>query len=382
MNIELSANEERIVNIAADFARDHVMANAPQWEADRYWPLESLKAAADAGLTGLLVPAEQGGKALSCTAMARVMEELASADMAFAFALVVHNNLMGNIAKNGSQEIRERYLPALDRMDKAGTFLLTEPQSGSDAANVLTTATRDGEHWVLNGAKAWSSNGVGAQILSVYAQTDPSAGWRGVACFLVDTDTPGVIREPAYEILGGHALGACGFRFESARVPDTDLLVGPEAGFKAAMAGIDIARASVAAMCAGMLRTSLNTALETTRTRAAFGKTLDQFQGLQWQLADVATNRHAARLMAYEACGKIDRGEDAALDAAHAKKFATRVALTGISECMQAMGANGLKHEYPFARHLACAKIAQYLDGSTEIQNVVISRALQRGPVL
>jgi alkylation response protein AidB-like acyl-CoA dehydrogenase len=199
---------------------------------------------------------------------------------------------------------------------------------------------------------------------------------------LVDTDTPGVVREPAYEILGGHALGACGFRFESCKVSNADLLVGPEVGFKAAMAGIDIARASVAAMCAGMLRTSLNTALQTSRTRSAFGKTLDQFQGLQWQLADVATDRHAARLMAYEACGKIDRGEDAALDAAHAKKFATRAALSGISECMQAMGANGLKHEYPLARLLACAKIAQYLDGSTEIQNVVISRALQRGPVL
>jgi len=371
MNIQLSDSEQRIVDIAADFAVNHVAVNASAWEAERRWPIESLKAAADAGLTGLLVPTEHGGKAISCTAMARVMEELASADMAFAFALVVHNNLMGNIAKNAGDELRERYLPALARMDKAGTFLLTEPQSGSDAANVLTTATRDDKHWVLNGSKAWASNGVGAQTLSVYAQTDPSAGWRGVACFLVDTDAPGVVREPAYEILGGHALGASGFRFESCRVSDADMLVGPEAGFKAAMAGIDIARANVAAMCAGMLRTSLNTALETTATRSAFGQTLDQFQGLQWQLADVATDRHAARLMAYEACGKIDRNEDA-----------TRVALSGISECMQAMGANGLKHEYPLARHLACAKIAQYLDGSTEIQNVVISRALQRGPVI
>lgn len=379
--MNLKPEEEKLIKLAAQFAAEHVIPNAAAWEASRTWPRESLTAAASAQLTGLLVPTAHGGKALSCTAMARVMEELAAADMAFAFALVVHNNLMGNIAKAGSPSQRERFLPPLMSMDKVGSFLLTEPQSGSDAAVVLTTAVRDGDAWVLNGQKAWASNGVGANTLSVYAQTDPGAGWRGIACFLVDADSPGVIREPAYELLGGHALGACGFRFDGCRVDEADMLTPPGEGFKAAMAGIDIARANVAAMCAGMLKTSINTALRYGNEHGAFGKKLSDFQGLQWQLADVATDRHAARLMAFHACEKIDAGEDAAVDAAHAKKFATRVALSGVSQCMQAMGANGLKHEYALARHLAGAKIAQYLDGTTEIQNVVISRSLNRSQI-
>lgn len=369
------------VEVAERFASAQVAPHASRWELERHWPLDALKAAASAGLTGLLVPAEMGGQDLGCRQMAGVMEKLAAADMCFAFALVVHNNLMGNIARNGSIDQRERWLPDLMSMKRVGTFLLTEPQSGSDAANVQTTATREGNEWVLNGAKAWASNGAGAQTLSVYAQTNPDAGARGVACFLVDADNPGVVRNAPYQMLGGHALGASGFRFEKCRIPESDMLVAPGQGFKAAMAGIDIARANVAAMCASMLRTSLNCALEYTKTHHAFGQSLFDHQGLQWSLADVATDCYAARLMAYDACDQIDAGGQAATDAAHAKKFATRVALRGISQCMQAMGANGMTHDYPLARHFASAKIAQYLDGTTEIQNVVISRALQRGPV-
>jgi alkylation response protein AidB-like acyl-CoA dehydrogenase len=142
------------------------------------------------------------------------------------------------------------------------------------------------------------------------------------------------------------------------------------------MSGIDLARACVAAMCCGILRTSLDVALGYAAGRRAFGQRIADFQGLQWQLADVATDLHAARLMAYEAMRLIDAGQAAAIEAAHAKKFATRVALTGVAECMQAMGADGYKHDFPLARHLACAKMGQYIDGTTEIQNVVIGRAL------
>ncbi|HZD25418.1 MAG TPA: acyl-CoA dehydrogenase family protein, partial [Alphaproteobacteria bacterium] len=312
----------------------------------------------------------------SFTAMARVMEELAAADLAFAFSLVVHNNLMGAIANAGSEAQRRRYLPAMTAFDAVGAFLLTEPKGGSDAAAIATTAQRDGGAWVIDGAKSWATNAALADVLSVYAQTDPAQGWRGIACFLIDADAPGVVREEAYAMLGGHAMGAGGFRFEGCRVEDSQMLVPPGQGFKAAMAGIDLARANVAAMCCGMLRSGLDTALAYISGREAFGQPLADFQGLQWQLADVATDLHAARLMAYEATRLLDAEGTAPLAAAHAKKFATRAALKGLAECMQALGANGLTHDYPLARHLAGAKIAQYLDGTTEIQNVVIARAL------
>lgn len=376
MDLALTPEEESAIDTAAAFAREEVTPAAAAWEIERRQPREVLQKAAAAGLVGLLVPKEQGGKGLSFTALGRILEELAYADVAFAFALVVHNNLMFNIAKNGDAGQRERLLPPLAAVDKVGCFLLTEPGAGSDATALSTTARRNSDGWLLDGAKAWVSNAASAGTLSVYAQTDPARGHRGIACFIVDADAPGVIREEPYQMLGLHALGTGAFRFEGCRVDDADMLVPPGNGFKAAMAGIDLARAMVAAMCAGMMRQGLDTAIAYMKERHAFGRPIAEFQGLQWQLADVATDLHATRLMTYGATQALDRGEAAALPAAHAKKFATRAALRGLSECMQAMGANGLKHDTPLARHLAGAKTAQYLDGSTEIQNVVIARAL------
>ena len=376
MDLALTPEEESAIESATAFARVEVEPAAAAWEIERRQPRDVLRKAAEAGLVGLLVPKDRGGKGLSFTALGRILEELAYADMAFAFALVVHNNLMFNIANNGDAAQRERFLPPLSMVDKVGCFLLTEPDAGSDAAALSTTARRDGDGWVIDGAKAWVSNAASAGTLSVYAQTDPSLGHRGIACFIVDADTPGVIREEPYRMLGMHALGTGSFRFEGCRVDAADLLVPPGNGFKAAMAGIDLARAMVAAMCAGIMRQGLDTAVAYMKQRRAFGRPIAEFQGLQWQLADVATDLHAIRLMTYAATQALDAGEAAAIPAAHAKKFATRAALQGLSQCMQAMGANGLKHDAPLARHLAGAKTAQYLDGSTEIQNVVISRAL------
>lgn len=376
MQSRLTEREEAAVANAAQFAREVINPQAAAWETEHRAPVEVLREAAAAGLTGLVLAEADGGQGLSFTAMARIMEELASADMAFAFSLIVHNNLMRAVADQGSANLRQRYLPTMLSGETIGAFLLTEPRGGSDAAAIETVARRDGDDWIINGAKSWITNATTAGVLSVYAQTDPDAGSRGIACFLVDANTEGVSREPAYRMLGGHALGAGGFRFENCRVPGEALLVEPGQGFKAAMGGIDLARANVAAMCCGLLRRGLDTALEHVSNRPAFGQVMADFQGLQWMLSDVATDLHACRLMAYEAMRMIDEQGAAPLEAAHAKKFATRAALKGLSDCMQAMGANGMRHDYPLARHLAAAKMAQYLDGATEIQNVVISRAL------
>ena len=178
--------------------------------------------------------------------------------------------------------------------------------------------------------------------------------------------------------MGGHALGTSGFTFDNCRVAADAALVGPGQGFVAAMQGIDLARINVAAMCCGMLESALSVALDATRARRAFGQPILDFQGIQWMLADVATELEAARALAYRAAALVDAGESATLASAHTKKFATRVALSGLAECMQTMGAPGLQREHPLARHLAAAKMAQFMDGTTEIQNVVISRELMK----
>ena len=380
--------EAAAVEAARAFAREVIEPNAGAWEEAGRVPAEAFRDAAERGLCGLTVPEALGGRGLAMPAMALAVEAFASACMASAFSFVVHNNLARNVSRNATAEQQARWLPPLIAGERIGAFLLTEPQGGSDAAAITTAARRDGGGWRLEGVKAWVSNGASADLLSVYAQTDPAAGWRGIACFIVEADAPGVIREPAYRLLGGHALGAGGFRFEGCRVGGGDVLLGPGDGFKAAMAGIDFARVNVAAMCCGMLGRSLDTALAFAAGRRSFARATLEHQGLQWLLADVATDLEAARLLTAHAAALLDgggggRGEGGnhTLAAAHAKKFATRAALARIGDCMQAMGAPGLRTEHPLARHLACAKMAQYLDGTTEIQNVVIGRAIARGPL-
>lgn len=367
-----------VIEAARAFASEVIAPNAESWEHDRRLPREVVRQASDAGLGGLVVPKDLGGKGLSVAAMAKVMEELSYADFACAFALVVHNNFCRSLAANGTPEHLEHHLASSIAGETIGSFLLTEPQSGSDAANLRTTAVADGDDWVISGTKAWVTNSDKTDIMATYLQTDAKQGWRGIACVLVDRESPGVTAEPPYDLLGAHAMGAGVIRFDDVRVPKSRTMMGPGEGFKAAMAGIDVARATVAAMCAGMLRSGLDTAYRCILDREAFGQPIADFQGIQWQLADVATDLYAVSLMAYDAARAIDAGENAPLAAAHAKKFATRAALTGLAQCMQAMGADGLKQAHPLARHLAGAKAAQYMDGTTEIQNVVISRGMRK----
>ena len=341
-------------------------------------PRTMFQEAASAGLCGLLVRPELGGLGLGTSAFMKVMEELSTVDMAATFALVVHNNHVRFIDKAGTPEQISRFLPKMLAGECVGAFLLTEPQGGSDAAAITTSALPEGRGYVLNGAKAWITNTPHADLLNVFAQTNPAAGSKGIASFQVPADTPGVTRLPAYEMMGGYAIGAGGFRLDNVRVGEDALLVPAGQGFRAAMAGIDLARACVAAMCVGLLRAGLDTVMPRLAERTAFGRPLAEQQGLQWQLAEVATDLRASRLLAYDAARLIERDGAAPEAAAHAKKFATEAAFKGLTACMQAMGADGLKQEFPLARHLAAAKMAQYLDGTTEIQNVVIARAMQK----
>ena len=374
--MDFSNTESKLIEAARVFADDQIAPNAADWERARAFPRKTFAAAAEAGLCGLLVPTELGGQGTGIGAVARIVEVLAASDFGFAFSLVVHNNLAGNIAKNGSDDQKARYLPDMLAGRKIGAFLLTEPGAGSDAAAITASARRQGEDWVIDGEKAWVTNAAVADVLSVYVQTDPEAGWRGIACLLVDGNASGVRRGPAYDLIGGHAMGVGEIAFTECRVGAEALFIGPGDAFKAAMDGINIARAFVGAICCGMIAASLDVALAYAGARRAFGQATIEFQGLQWLLADVATDLEAARLLTDRAIERLAAGEDGAVAAAHAKKFATRAALAGIADCMQAMGAAGARADYPLGRHLAGAKLAAFIDGTTEIQNLVIGRAL------
>lgn len=371
--------DDQLLAAATTFARTVIAPAAEAWNDAGSVPRAYFGEAAAAGLTGLTVPERDGGRGLGAAGYAAVLGVLARECMASTFALVVHNNLAAAIAQHGSSAHRARYLEAMLAGEAVGAFLLTEPDAGSDAQAITTAATRTATGWVLTGAKAWISNATTADVLCVYAQTEAGSGARGMACFLVDAGLPGVRRLPAYALLGGQALGTGGFEFDACQLDDAALLHAPGTAFRAALGGIDVARLAVAAMCCGMLERALDIALDYTAARPAFGQSIADFQGVQWMLADCATELEAARALTAHAAAVVDSGGGAAVLAAQAKKFASAVAFRQIANCMQVMGAAGLGRDYPLARQLAAAKIAQYLDGATEVQNVVIARSLRRG---
>lgn len=371
----VSGREAELVERACAFARDEVAPHAVRWERERRACDETLRQAVRAGFAGLLLAERAGGFGVSVATAARVFEELAAVHLPFAFSLVVQANVVRALGRLGTEAQRRRWLPGLLTGETIGAFCLTEPGAGSDAAAITTRATRDGGGWRVQGEKAWVTNGVFADVATVYAQSDPDRGARGVVAVLVDLRAAGVERVPSPMLLGGHAMGVSGLRLDT--VVEGDGLLAPAGeGFKAAMGGIDLARVLLSAMCCGMLRASLDEAVAYAGARRAFGRLIAEFQGLQWSLADVATELAAARALTHEAARALDSGADGVTLAAHAKKFATRVALTGVTACMRAMGAVALREDSALARHLASAQIAEYLDGTTGIQNVVIARRL------
>lgn len=296
--------------------------------------------------------------------------------MGFAFSLTNTQGITSRIATDGTQSQKDRFLADLQSTKRLGGAALTEPGAGSDFSGITTSARQVDGGWILNGEKAWITNAAEGDVFLVYAQTNPEKRWRGIASFLVDGRQDGFERAPAFELLAGHAIGTGGFKLNDMFVPDEDVEALPGEAFKAAMASVNNARTYVAAMINAMLHASLRHAVAYGAERQAFGKSLLDNQGLKWSLVDVANKLEASRLLTYRAASLITEGQDAMLAASHAKKFAGDMGIQGIADCIQAMGARGMRNDIPLGRHLACAKLACYTDGSTEIQNERIGASL------
>jgi alkylation response protein AidB-like acyl-CoA dehydrogenase len=366
-----------IVTIAEDFARNTILPRAAAWEKSRSMATTELREAINMGIGSLRIGTKHGGLGLDYLSMGRVLRILASADFAFAFSVAVHSAVGGSISEHGSPSQLDRYIRRIQSDELILSVGITEPSAGSDAAAMQTRATRTQGGWRIDGSKAWITNAASADLFLLYAQTDVDGTPAGIAAFLVERGCPGLSITAAYDLVGCHSMGLAGVELSDCLVSEEALFALPGEGFKRAMRGIDVARTLVSAMCCGMLESSLTHALRATAERSAFGTRIIDFQGLQWMLADVATDLSASELLFTAAASKLDRGERATIEAAHAKKFATKAAFNGAAQCMQLVGARGLLADTPISRHLASAKAAQYLDGTTEIQNVVISRFLQ-----
>ena len=371
----LNPVDEHFVDKAKLFADQHLKPHAEHWEQTKQQPETTLREAISQ-FAGIRIPEELGGNGKSAATIARVYEELAKVDIGFTCALAVHNivTIAASLIENTS--LRDRYLGKLISGQAIGAFLLTEPDTGSDATSIETLAIEKNDKYIINGSKAWVTNGVNADLLAVFAQTIPGSSAKGIAGFVITPDNPGVSTKPPYNMLGNHAMGVNELKFSDCTADTESMAFAPGAGFKAAMHGINLARFGVAAMCNGALEGGLNTAVDYAKKREAFGRPVINHQGLQWQLAETATQLEASRMLTYRVAEIIDSGENVTVMAAHAKKFATRAAFEGLSTAMQAMGANGLLRENPLARQMSGARVTYYMDGTTEIQNVVIGRSL------
>jgi alkylation response protein AidB-like acyl-CoA dehydrogenase len=373
----MTAPELELIAAAAAFAERRIAPHAAEWdEAGAALPRAVVQEYADLGLAALQVSRERGGQGGSYRCKLLVAGAIAAHCFPSAFAL---NNLQGSVTRmerEGSADQIARYLPGLMAGRIVNAPSLSEPGAGSDFAAIATLAGKVPGGWRITGEKAWVTNGVFAEQLIMYAQTSPGSGARGIASFIVNLDASGIERLSPERLMGGSAIGACSIRLTDVFVPDADLFAPPGEAFKRGLRGITGARIHVAAMINATVEASLRLAVRHAGARQAFGKAVLGHQGLRWQLVDVAAALETSRLLVDRAAGLVEAGEDAQLAAAFAKKHAAEMAGPAVAACMQAMGAAGLRREYPLGRHLAASRIAAYVDGTTEMMNERIGAVL------
>jgi alkylation response protein AidB-like acyl-CoA dehydrogenase len=378
MDFELSEEQAAFREVATAFAAEHMAPHAAEWDENEIFPRDVLKAGAELGFAGLYVRDDAGGAGLSRTDAAIVFEALARACPSTAAFLSIHNMASWMIDAFGSEAQRRRLLPALTSMDSIASYCLTEPGSGSDAAALKTRAVRDGDHYVLNGSKAFIS-GAGVSDLYVTMVRTGGGGPEGISCIVVEKDTAGLSFGAPEKKLGWHSQPTAMVNFEDCRVP-VDNRIGEEGiGFKIAMAGLDGGRINIAACSLGAADASLELALAYVNERQQFGRRLAEFQALQFRLADMATELEAARLLLYKAATKLDeKAPDATRLAAMAKRKATDVGFWVVNEALQLHGGYGYLRDFPLERYLRDLRVHQILEGTNEIMRVIIARDLLR----
>jgi len=376
MAAPLTTAQQVLARVAA-FARDVVAPGAPRWEAEMRIGREAIEAAAAIGLTGLEVPTEWGGLGLGFAVKAQVAEALGAADFGFTMSLINTHNVAAKLAREAPSELAQRYLPDLLAGRRLGCTALTEATAGSDFGAIRTLATRTPQGWRIDGEKAWITNAAKADVIVLYAQTVAGSGGRGIACFVVDGQREGFQRQPTLALTGQHAIGAGGFSLDGYLARDEEMLQPPGRAFKSALGSINGARCYIAAMCNGMVGEALRVALAYGQVRQSFGKPLAEHQGWRWRLAEAGAELAAARLLVAQAAAQVESGADAQLLSAQAKWVSTRLAERQLPVLAQAMGAEGLKREHCFGRHLAGARVAAFVDGSSEMLLERIA-ALQR----
>ncbi|WP_282693743.1 acyl-CoA dehydrogenase family protein [Streptomyces sp. CC208A] len=377
MDLALSEEQEDVRRLAEDFVAREVTPHAAAWDRAEEVDRGIVKKLGALGFLGLTLPEEYGGSGGDHLTYCLVTEELGRGDSSVRGIVSVSLGLVAKtIASWGTEEQKRTWLPGLASGDALGCFGLTEPGTGSDAGNLGTRAVRDGGDYVIDGAKMFITNGTWADVVLLFARTGDTPGHRGVSAFLVPADTPGLTRRPVHGKLGLRGQATAELALEGVRVPASALL-GPEGkGFSVAMSALAKGRMSVAAGCVGIAQAALDAAVRYAGEREQFGKPIASYQLVQELLSDIAVDVDAARLLTWRVADLIDRGEDFATAASKAKLYASEAAVRAASNALQVFGGYGYIDEYPVGKLLRDARVMTLYEGTSQIQKLIIGRAL------
>jgi alkylation response protein AidB-like acyl-CoA dehydrogenase len=376
MNFALSDEQQAIFDMARDFGAERIAPNSAAWEDAGSIPRELLAEAGALGLGGIYVAEDSGGSGLSRLDAALIFEALGMADPSVAAFISIHNMCARMVDAYGSPELKSKWLPGLCALTTVASYCLTEPGAGSDAAALRTKATRTNDGWSLSGAKAFISGGGFSDLYLVMSRTGQD-GPKGVSCLLIEDGTPGLSFGAQERKMGWKAQPTAQVQLDDCVVPAGNLLGDEGAGFKYAMAGLDGGRLNIAATALGGAQTCLDKALRYMGERKAFGQPLDQFQALQFRLADMETELQAARIFLRQAAWKLDQGTpDASTHCAMAKRFVTDAAFKVANDALQLHGGYGYLADYGIEKIVRDLRVHQILEGTNEIMRVITARAL------
>jgi alkylation response protein AidB-like acyl-CoA dehydrogenase len=377
MDLELNDEQRLIQETARDFTDREIVERARENDRNEHFDLELVSKIAAQGYLGAIVPREYGGAGLDYLTYGLVVEEVGRGCSAMRTVISVQTSLVCSaILRWGTEEQKHHYLPGLCSGEWLGCFGLTEPDTGSDAANQKTRARKTDEGWVINGSKMFISMANHAKVALIFAQTDPEKGHRGVACFLVDTDQPGFQPQPIHHKLGLRGSDTAAISLDDVRAPEDAVLGQVGDGFKVAMSALDSGRFSVASGCVGICQGSLDASVRYSKERVQFGRPIASFQLVQEMLTDIALHTDAARMLVWRAAWLKDSGKPNTTETSMAKLYATEAAVHCANQAIQVHGGSGYVDDYPVERYLRDVRVTTLYEGTSQIQKLIIGRAL------
>ncbi|ETN96919.1 Acyl-CoA dehydrogenase [Zhouia amylolytica] len=377
MNFDYSETQEMVANSARDFAKQYIAPYVLEWDESQVFPVDVFKKAGEMGFMGVLVPEQYGGSGLSYHEYVAIIEEISKVDPAIGLSVAAHNSLCTNhILEFGNEEQKAKWLPKLATAEWIGAWGLTEHNTGSDAGGMNTTAVKDGDAWVLNGAKNFITHGISGDIAVVVVRTGEKGDSHGMTAFVIEKGTPGFSSGKKENKLGMRASETAELIFQDCRIPDANRLGAVGDGFIQAMKVLDGGRISIGALSLGIAKGAYEASLKYSKERVQFGKPISEFQGISFKLADMATEIEASELLLHKAAFEKNAGRKMTKIGAMAKMYASEVCVKVSNEAVQIHGGYGYTKDFPVEKFYRDSKLCTIGEGTTEIQKLVISRNL------